>query len=278
MALVDIGANLAHDSFDVDRDLVIDRAREAGVASMVITGSDYQSNHDAVELATRDHGLVATSGLHPHHAEAWDNRLADQISQAAANGHIAAVGEAGLDYFRDLSPRQVQIKAFEAQVEIAVEHQLPMFLHQREADADFSDVLASAIKDLPAAVVHCFTADRAALEIYLEMGCHIGITGWICDERRGASVADLLPEIPSGRLMIESDSPYLLPRSLKPKPKSRRNEPSFLPEVARTAAAARGQSVDDLAAETTATATDFFGLAGYPTQAATDAENVTVQV
>ncbi|WP_111747894.1 TatD family hydrolase [Salinisphaera orenii] len=260
MTLVDIGANLAHESFDADRQDVRQRAHAAGVHAMVVTGSDHASNASAVELARTENDLAATAGLHPHHAESWGDALAEQIADAAGAGDIAAVGEAGLDYFRDLSPRDAQATAFEAQLDIARRHQLPVFLHQREAHADFAAILKNTIDDLPAAVVHCFTGDRDALETYLELGCHIGITGWICDERRGQSVARLLPEIPSDRLMIETDCPFLLPRSLDSKPATRRNEPSFLPEVARAAAVARGESVSALASATTATAERFFGL------------------
>ncbi len=261
MNLVDIGANLAHDSFDADRDAVIERAHQAGVQAMVVTGSDADSNAAAVELAEHNPALSATAGLHPHQAESWSVRLSAQITDFAARRCIVAVGETGLDYFRDLSPRRAQAKAFEAQLAIASTYQLPVFLHQREAHADFTAILKNAIHELPAAVVHCFTGDREALETYLALGCHIGVTGWICDERRGRPVFDLLADIPSDRLMLETDCPYLLPRNLKPKPDSRRNEPAYLPVVAQTAANARHQSVEELAEQATANATAFFALA-----------------
>lgn len=276
--LIDIGANLGHDSFDADRDEVIARAREAGVGAMVVTGSDYASNRVAVKMAGRESGLAATAGLHPHHAMDWSAQLAHQIDAAAEQREIVAVGEAGLDYFRDISPRHEQKQSFEAQLEIACRHQLPVFLHQREAHADFAAILGNVIGELPGVVVHCFTGDREALETYLTLGCHIGITGWICDERRGGPVVDLLPEIPDDRLMIETDCPFLLPRSLRPRPATRRNEPAFLPVVARAAANARGQSLEALAASTTATATRFFGLAQRAGEPVLKPENDTIQM
>lgn len=276
--LVDIGANLGHASFDADRDVVIDRAREAGVAAMVVTGSDFESNRAAVEMARRESDLAATAGLHPHHATGWSAELAHQVDAAAAQREIVAVGETGLDYFRDLAPRHEQKKAFEAQLEIACGHQLPVFLHQRDAHADFAAILGNAAGDLPGAVVHCFTGDRDALETYLALGCHIGVTGWICDERRGGPVVELLPEIPDDRLMIETDCPFLLPRSLRPRPATRRNEPAFLPAVAQAAAEARGQSPEALAESTTGVAMRFFGIAQLLEQPAGKPQSDTIQM
>ena len=166
----------------------------------------------------------------------------------------------GLDYFRNYSPRDVQIKAFEAQLAIAVEKHKPVFLHQREAHADFRDVLKTFRDQLPAAVVHCFTDSRDALDDYLEAGCHIGITGWVCDERRGRDLYENVARIPDDRLMIETDCPYLMPRTIRPKPKTRRNEPANLPWVLQTVAEARGQSPEAVAAHTHANAARFFGL------------------
>ena len=145
------------------------------------------------------------------------------------------------------------------EVIVGFERGLPVFLHQRDAHADFLAILKAA-GPLPPCVAHCFTGSVAEAEDYLALGLCIGITGWICDERRGGHLAEVVARIPADRLMIETDGPYLLPRTLSPKPASRRNEPAFLTEVARVVAAARGESVTSLGASTTATATRFFGL------------------
>ena len=260
-ALVDIGANLVHDSFDDDRSAVLDRAAQAGVAQLIVTGSSYDSNTAALELARLHTGwLYSTAGLHPHHASEYDERIDTQIRSFVREPHCVAVGECGLDYFRNFSPRTAQRDAFRAQLAIAIDSGRPVFLHQRDAHEDFVSDLEPHLPGLKGAVAHCFTGDGAALEAYLSMGLYIGITGWICDERRGRELHDIAGRIPDNRLLIETDAPYLLPRTLTPKPKSRRNEPAFLPEVLRVLAEARRQEPRYVAKITTENARRFFGL------------------
>lgn len=259
--LIDIGANLAHDSFDDDRDAVIEQAAAAGVRRMIITGSSDDSNVAALELASAyNDRLFSTAGVHPHHAADYDDASDARIRKLVEQPQCVAVGECGLDYFRNFSPRDDQLRAFRAQLDIAVEADMPVFLHQRDAHDDFVEVLEPRLPQLPRAVAHCFTGVGESLREYLAMGLYIGITGWICDERRGAHLKDIVDVIPDDRLMIETDAPYLLPRTLRPKPKSRRNEPRYLPEVLRIVAEARGQSEAHVAAVTTANAERFFGL------------------
>ena len=259
--LTDIGANLAHDSFDDDRDAVLERARAAGIDRIVVTGSSVDSNQGATELARRHAGfLFATAGVHPHHASDYDATSDAQIRALAAEGSIVAVGECGLDYFRNFSPRDAQLEAFRSQLDIAEETGLPVFLHQRDAHDDFVEVLEPVLPRLSRAVAHCFTGEHESLREYLAMGLYIGVTGWICDERRGTHLREIVSVIPDDRLMLETDAPYLLPRTIRPKPKTRRNEPMHLVEVLRTVAEARGQSEEHVAAITTANAARFFGL------------------
>jgi TatD DNase family protein len=170
------------------------------------------------------------------------------------------VGECGLDYFRDFSPRELQRRAFHWQLEIAARVGKPVFLHQRDAHEDFLAILKEHRSTLAGGVAHCFTAGEAERDAYLELGLHIGITGWICDERRGLHLREVVKGIPADRLMLETDAPYLLPRDLKPAPKSRRNEPHHLVHVARAVAAARGASMETLATEALHTTRRFFGI------------------
>ncbi|HEU0197749.1 MAG TPA: TatD family hydrolase [Nevskiaceae bacterium] len=259
--LIDIGANLAHDGFDADRPQLLQRAWEAGLEAIVITGSDAASNLRAAQLARDDPGrLYATAGLHPHNAATWNATLAAQIAELATHTEVVAVGECGLDYFRDLSPRPAQRLAFTAQLGLAVQSGKPAFLHQRDAHTDFHAILRDYRPALDGCVVHCFTDSAAALDDYLALDCHIGITGWICDERRGQHLLDLVRRIPRDRLLIETDAPYLLPRSARPKPTGRRNEPAYLPWVLRAIAAARQEDAAGLAAQTTANARRLFNL------------------
>lgn len=260
-SLVDIGANLAHDSFDEDRDAVLQRASDAGVAKIVITGSSDVSNVRAAELAEAHRGtLFSTAGVHPHHASDYDDESDALIREMVKRDVVVAVGECGLDYFRNFSPREAQLEAFRRQLDIARDCGLPVFLHQRDAHDDFVEVLESALPQISRAVAHCFTGEGESLHEYIAMGLYIGITGWICDERRGRHLQDIVSVIPDDRLLIETDAPYLLPRNIRPKPKSRRNEPAYLAYVLETVAEARGQSVEHVAAVTTKNAVQFFDL------------------
>ncbi|HUG72405.1 MAG TPA: TatD family hydrolase [Steroidobacteraceae bacterium] len=261
MALIDIGVNLTHESFQHDLPDVLHRAGKAGVHRMIVTGTSVQATRDALALHARHPDrLYATAGLHPHHARDFTPQLRDALAELARQPGVVALGECGLDYNRNYSPREAQLRAFAGQLELAVALQLPVFLHQRDAHADFLAVLRDFVPQLPAAVAHCFTGAGNELDDCLALGLSIGITGWICDERRGRHLLPLMARIPAQRLMIETDAPYLLPRSLRPHPPSRRNEPAFLPEVVRTIAAARGETIEQLAASSTAAAVQFFSL------------------
>lgn len=258
--LVDIGANLAHDSFDADREAVLARARAAGVGHIVVTGSSADSSRRALELCRAHPGLSATAGLHPHHASDYAPAHEALFRELAAQPEVVALGECGLDYFRDYAPRADQRRAFAAQLALAADLRKPVFLHQRDAHADFLPMLREFRPQLAAAVVHCFTDTPAALEDYLALDCAIGITGWICDERRGLALRETVPRIPDERLLIETDAPYLLPRTA-PKNASRRNEPMYLPYVVKALAEARAQDPSHVARITADNARQFFGLA-----------------
>lgn len=228
---------------------------------MVVTGSDAASARAAAQLAAGYPGrLYATAGLHPHHAGHCDAQTIALFRQLAQRQEVVALGEMGLDFFRDISPRAEQERAFHQQLELAVELQLPVFLHQRDSHSRFLPILKEYRHALPGAVAHCFTGSGDELNDYLDLDLHIGITGWICDERRGQHLLDIVGRIPSNRLMLETDSPYLTPRTIRPRPKTRRNEPANLPYVLSAVANARGQSPSDVATATSATARAFFAL------------------
>jgi len=261
MELIDIGANIGHESFDHDRDAVLQRAREAGVAQLVVTGASRAGSPQALALAQAHPGrLFATAGVHPHHATEYTAECDAELRALHRHHEVVAVGECGLDYFRDFSPRPAQRKAFERQLEIAADTGKPLFLHQRDAHADFVAVMREFEGRLGPAVVHCFTGGREELFDCLDHDWHIGITGWLCDERRGAHLRELVKHIPANRLMIETDAPYLLPRSVRPQPSHRRNEPMYLAHIVGELARDRGEAVADTAAATTATARAFFKL------------------
>ncbi|MDQ3495426.1 MAG: TatD family hydrolase [Pseudomonadota bacterium] len=266
MQLIDIGANLSHDSFDRDRDAVLQRAAAAGVAQIVVTGACREHSHKALALAQAHPGvLFATAGVHPHHALDYTDECDAEMRALHAHPEVVAVGECGLDYFRDFSPRPAQRKAFARQLQIAADINnpqalKPLFLHQRDAHADFMAMMKDFDSQLGPAVVHCFTGTREELFDYLDCDWHIGITGWLCDERRGQHLRELVKSIPANRLMIETDAPYLLPRTVKPAPSHRRNEPMHLAHIVEELARDRGEDVAVTAAKTAATARAFFGL------------------
>ena len=261
IALIDIGSNLTHDSFAHDRDEVIARAAEAGVRRQIVTGADMSSSHQAWALAAARPALLSsTAGVHPHHARSFDASHRGELCDLLRRPEVVAVGECGLDYFRNVSPPQAQRAAFVAQLEIAAAAGKPVFLHQRGAHADFAAILADVRGGLAGGVAHCFTGDRSELEDYLALDLHIGVTGWVSDERRGQDLRDAVPHIPADRLMLETDAPYLMPRDLRPQPKSRRNEPCYLPHIAHAVAHLRGEAVEIVAASTTRNAIRFFGL------------------
>jgi TatD DNase family protein len=229
---------------------------------MVVTGASIEGTRRALEIV-RDHParMRCTAGCHPHHAtELTEAGAPEALERLARAAEVTAVGECGLDYFRDFSPRDAQRKAFEMQLDLAVRLGKPVFLHVREAHADFIAILRRFRDRLPAAIVHCFTGTRQEIVDCLDLGLDIGITGWICDERRGRHLHELMPLVPPGRLMVETDGPYLLPHDLSPRPPSRRNEPMYLPHIAAAVARARGESLAALAAHTTAAARRFFAL------------------
>jgi len=260
-SLIDIGVNLAHNGFATDRDAVLARASASGVVQMIVTGSSLESTRQALQLArTHPRRLFATAGVHPHHADEWSADLACELGVLAQAPEVVAIGECGLDYYRNLAPHDAQRAALQRQLELAVATGKPVFLHQRDAHADFVAIVREHRPQLYGAVAHCFTGTAAELECYLELQLLIGITGWICDERRGAHLLPLMCLIPARDLMLETDAPYLMPRDMQPRPASRRNEPAYLPHIAATVARARGESLETLAQNTTANARRFFRL------------------
>ena len=264
MELIDIGFNFTSSAFRKDADDVINRARQAGVRHFVLTGSDVEESEFAIQLATQYEGMVSTAGVHPHLAKQWQKDSYTKLKNLAEHKIVAAIGEAGLDYNRNYSTSSQQLIAFEAQLELAIELEMPIFLHERDAHEDFAKTLSKHRQKLTKVVVHCFSGTAEELDAYIDLDCHIGITGWICDERRGHHLHELIKKIPANRLMIETDSPYLLPRDLPkdsfPKPDGRRNEPAYLPHILSTIAKCRETNMEQTAIETTQTAKEFFSI------------------
>ena len=253
--MIDVGANLTHSSFRDDLEAVVARARGAGVSTLIVTGTTVEESRQAAEIAER-FDLYSTAGIHPHHAK--DFKGTSDLREAAKHPRVVAIGECGLDFNRNYSPHPAQEDCFTAQLQLGLDLQKPLFLHSRDAHPRFAEIVRSM--NVEKAVAHCFTGERDELRAYLDLGLYIGITGWICDERRGKHLLELVGEIPRDRLLLETDAPYLTPRDMKPQPKARRNEPAFLPHILRAVARALGRPAEDVAAETTRNARTLFGL------------------
>lgn len=259
--MIDIGINLTNKRFHKDLNDVILNAKEVGVTGLIITGTDLAESEAALQLAQRDPDfLYCTAGIHPHDAKNFDENSLNELKTLSTNPQVKAIGECGLDFNRNYSTPKEQEYAFVQQLELAVELQLPVFMHERDANLRFIELLKPYRHQICDAVLHCFTGCKEDLLRSLQLDLHIGITGWICDERRGVELLDLVKLIPDNRLMIETDSPYLLPRSMRPKPKSSRNEPKYLPYIAQSIANAREQSLTDLIHHTTKNSQAFFNL------------------
>lgn len=259
--LVDIGVNLVHKRFAKDRDEVLQRARDAGVTQMIVTGTDTETSESAATLCEAHPGaLFCTAGVHPHNADAWSNDMHREIAAQGGRGPVVAIGEAGLDFNRNFSTPANQEKAFAAQLEIAAERGLPIFLHQRDAHDRFMAILREYRDHLVGGVAHCFTGGRDELWPYLDIDLHVGVTGWICDGDRGHALRECVADIPAERLMIETDAPFLTPKDLRPKPRGGRNEPGFLPHVLDAVATHTGRTAEEVARQSTAVARRFFGL------------------
>ncbi|OOE78044.1 hydrolase TatD [Salinivibrio sp. ML198] len=245
--MIDIGVNLTSTRFDQDRETVVADAKQAGVTGMILTGTSIDESQAAAALASSYPGFAyATAGVHPHDAKSVEATDLSAIQQLAQRPEVVAIGECGLDFNRDFSPRPQQEAVFEAQLALAAELSMPVFMHCRDAHDRWFAILRPWLDKLPAAVLHCFTGDDRALRDCLDAGLYIGVTGWLCDERRGQQLQQQVSWLPDDRLMIETDAPYLQPRDIRPRPKRSRNEPKYLPHIAQTVARLRQQPVEHI--------------------------------
>lgn len=261
IGLIDIGLNLTHRSFEVDRAAVMERALAAGVGHMIITGTNAASSEAAAALARDDRPhLSSTAGTHPHHAKEFSAATETSIRALAGREEVVAIGECGLDFNRNFSSPDEQRACLRAQLEVAADVKLPVFLHERDAHEALCEIVEPFLPRLAGVVVHCFTGGPQEAARYLAMGAYLGITGWICDERRGQALRESVVAIPEDRLMLETDAPFLTPRDL-PKGTPRRNEPAILPHVLGAVARLRGQTPKTVATAATANTRRFFGLA-----------------
>ncbi|SEA85709.1 TatD family hydrolase [Alkalimonas amylolytica] len=238
MAWFDLGVNLFSSQFDHDRAELLKRAQAAGVEHWLLIASDLREAQQNIAWCQQHPVCFSTAGVHPHQADQVSEGWQQQLRQLAKDHTIVAVGECGLDFNRNFSSEAGQLKVFSEQLSLAKELQLPVYLHERDAFHQQYDLLQE--HQIQHGIAHCFTGNTEQLKAYLDLGLYIGITGWLCDERRNQELVAALHFLPLDRICLETDAPYLLPRNLAPKPKSRRNEPAYLPAIAEQLARLKG--------------------------------------
>ncbi|MCS3532761.1 TatD family hydrolase [Chryseobacterium sp. JUb7] len=258
--LIDIGINLTNKQFYNEHEEIINRALDNGVEQMILTGTSVRGSKESAEIAA-DYPeiLFSTAGIHPHDAKSFNNESIYELRQLLKQDHVISVGECGLDLDRDFSPRPIQEKCYRAQLELAVEINKPLFLHERSAFRRFNEITDEYLSKLPKAVVHCFTGTLNEAKTYLDKGFYLGFTGAISDQNRFRHLEEVIRYVPLDRMMIETDAPFMLPKNM-PRMQNRRNEPSFLPYVAQTIAGLKKISISEVAGETTEVARNFFRI------------------
>lgn len=257
---IDIGINLTNKQFYNEHEEIINRALDNGVEQMILTGTSVRGSRESAGIA-EDYPeiLFSTAGIHPHDAKSFNQQSIPELRNLLKLDHVISVGECGLDFDRDFSPRPIQEKCYKAQLDLAVEVDKPLFLHERSAFKRFNQITDEYLSELPEAVVHCFTGTLDEARIYLDKGFYLGFTGAISDHNRFKHLEDVIRYTPLDRMMIETDAPFMLPKNM-PRMQNRRNEPSFLPYVAQTIAHLKRISISEVADETTETARKFFRL------------------
>ncbi|WP_340680990.1 TatD family hydrolase [Paraglaciecola sp.] len=231
----DIGVNLTNERFDIEP--VLTRADTAGVKSMMLTGTSVLESQKALALCRQfpQSLLYSTAGVHPHYASEFSDQSYAALYELCQDPKVVAVGECGLDFNRNFSTPQQQIDAFERQLELACEVQLPVFLHERDAFSAQIKLIEKYRTKLVGGVVHCFTGNTVQMQAYIELDLFIGITGWVCDLIRGGELREAVTSLPLERMMLETDAPYLRPKGLAKNRKidNGSNEPAYLPYIAK---------------------------------------------
>jgi len=252
--LVDTHAHLQWASFDKDREDVISRARKVDVKYIINIGFDLDGSRETIELAEKHKGLYATVGIHPHNASQLNENILDKLRKLSENPKVVAIGETGLDYYRNLSPKEAQKKAFEAQLFLAQELRLPVVIHDREAHADTFEML-SKFKGKIKGIMHCFSGSREMAEQCIKSDFYISFAGPVTFPS-SYKLHETAKGIDLNKILLETDSPWLAPQEMRGK----RNEPAFVLFTAKKIAKLKGISIDELAEATTENAKEIFQL------------------
>lgn len=257
MRLFDTHAHITDERFDEDRQAVIDRLTEAGVELMLLVGDGSQEEQPVYPLAEAHPNFYAATGVHPHDASAWNAAARERIIRWMAHPKSVALGEIGLDYHYDLSPRDVQRRAFDEQLDLAYELGKPVILHIREAHGDATDILTSHMKAgrMPAGVMHCYTGSWESAKQYLAMGLYVSFSGAVTF-KNAPKLSEVAVNLPADRILVETDCPYMAPVPMR----GRRNEPAFVAYTAAKIAELRGVDAEELALQTLENGRRLFGI------------------
>ena len=259
--LIDTHCHINFDRYDDDRDEVINRANKATVTRIIIPGVDLTSCKQILNLTQEYDGLYGAIGIHPNSTADFDDNILMQIRQMAQKPKIVAVGEIGLDYYWDKSPKSTQIKAFEAQLALASELELPVIIHNREASEDIMPVLEAWVKNLPESlqsrpgVLHSFSAPQSIADRAIDAGFYLGFTGPITFKKADA-LRRIATSVPLDRILVETDGPFLTPIPYRGK----RNEPSYIPYIVERLASLKQISSKEMGLATTKNAIRLFDL------------------
>lgn len=258
MKIFDSHCHLDDRAYDQDRKEVLERAARAGVVKVMIVGTDKDSSFKAFRLTESHAGCYASVGVHPHDAKDCTENIVESLRNLAANPGVCAWGETGLDFNRMYSPQIDQEKWFVRQLEIGQQLDLPFIFHERDSNGRFFEILGAHFRPDSKGVIHCFSGSQQELEQYLDFGLYIGITGILTIKKRGAALRELATCIPSERILVETDAPYLTPAPEKNR--IRRNEPAFVRSVLLKLAEIRGENPEDLAEIVWANTCRLYGI------------------
>ncbi len=256
---IDIACNFTHESFKDNLEEVIANAELEGVKKFVLLCASLNDLDPIKDIQSKSpEKYFISAGVHPHHANEIIELNHKDLLYKLQSINPNAIGETGLDYFRNISPPEIQRESFQMHIEIAKELKLPLFLHQRDGHNDFIQIIKENLDNFPKFVVHCFTGTQKELDDYLELGAYIGLTGWICDAKRNIDLRQSIKNIPIDRMMLETDCPYLIPKNLLKKPKKNINEPKYLPHIANEICELVGIGIEELKLATYDNTVNFF--------------------
>lgn len=253
--LFDSHCHVDEEQFEADRDDVLQRMTENGVTRYAVIGSDLVTSEGSVRFAAEHPGAIAAVGVHPHEAKGWTDEAAGRLMEWYKNGQAAAIGEIGLDYYYDLSPRDIQQEVCRKQMELAYELGAPVAYHIRDAHQEMLDLMKSMKKHLTPGIIHCFSGSAEIAKEYLKLGYYISFAGPVTF-KKAPKLREAALAVPEDRLLIETDSPYLAPEPVR----GRRNEPANVRYVAMKLAEIRGTDFETIAARTYENAMNIYGL------------------